>query len=300
MRPFEKQQSLGGKTMLNVNRIFLNMLLFVFLAVSNNAYAVLFLASGKYSFQIDVYNKLFQNVMWDAQGRVAINGNIARIDVDAKGYRSNHIDIQLKKNIRAYKSHIVLEDPTILLGLEDENSSSIATCTWHIGGTLHLYWGDELGFSGVFPKTGFEKLTKQDFDVILNGDNQISNRVYLTSIGDNWHFEIVIMRSKLDSVGDNHLTVVINSASRETVLPATYFYDLALDYTRNLELASSLRSEREVFLIQCRLESNANELIDAFSGMNKDDQKEILSRLPAEGDLVRSLRSIATFSELHR
>jgi len=47
MRPFEKQQSLGGKTMLNVNRIFLNMLLFVFLAVSNNAYAVLFLASGE-------------------------------------------------------------------------------------------------------------------------------------------------------------------------------------------------------------------------------------------------------------
>ena len=74
---------------------------------------------------------------------------------------------------------------------------------------------------------------------------------------------------------------------------------MANDYNRNLELAAAIHDETSLLMIQDRLESNANVLYKYFVSMDASEQREILSRLPVAGDLVRSLKSMTAFAELH-
>lgn len=285
--------------MLNLKSLFKAGLIAVFLAVPVDVFAVLFLSSGKYSFQIDVRNKLFQNIQWDAEGTASIEGKTARIDVSAKGYRSNYIFIPLEKNVVHYKGDIVLEDPEVLFRLENQDSEPVDSCEWDFGWTLHLYWHDEFGFNVVFPKAGFESITNRNIDLFVNG-NRVGSRIYLTSVSDSWQLEVVGRRHELDPEIINHLTVVIKSQNQRFIYTEALLNDLVDDYLKNIEFAASARSEKEIFIVQCRLESIVKELTDAFPSINQDTRASIISKLLPESDLARSLKCIATFEEVHR
>lgn len=258
------------------------------------------IASGKYRFLVDVSTQTNQ-AAYGVEGRLTISGNIARIDVEGPGYLPDYCEIKLKDGEYVYSTYFRLKDPDTSMSMVDLNSNTIAGCTFSNDVPENLYYGGNYGFTGMFPKAGFEKLNACNFKLYINDQEIISlvPRVYLSPRGDNWHLEVVVPRTNLNITCNNHFKLVVFQCL-QTQPGAACLTELASDYTHNLELISSLRDEESVLIVQGRLESNAGILNEYFSSIDTEEQKNILGYLPSEGDLVRSLKSIAAFAELHR
>lgn len=273
-------------------------LLIALLALATSASATLYLNSGQYRFNVRVTNNSFKDIS-GARGRVFVSGNSARIDVEAPGYRTGYQYVYLRDNVTNYSANIRLDDPTIWINLIGSDHKPIADAS-----TSHysqgMYWGDEFGFTGQFSKKGFEKLTARDFTVRINSMYAFGPRVYLTSNGDSWRFEIIVKRRDMNSIFTNRFEVVVKCDPDETAPTMASLLELARDYSANVEMASQARSEEDVSLLQCRLESNATQIIGAFMTLADDEQSEILQTLPHNSVLVRQLKGISAFNNMHR
>jgi len=268
------------------------------LAVAGPAAAELYLSSGPNFFRVQAMNGSFKDIQ-NARGRVFVSGNSARIDVEADGYRSGYEYVSLQKNVTSYYVRVRLEEPMVSMNLVDNDLKPVANSSFsHY--SQNMYWADEFGFTGQFPKAGFEKLTARDFSVRINHLYAFAPRVYLNASGDYWRFEIVVKRRDMNSMFINLFEIMIE---RDPVAapPATAeLVALAADYSRNLELAAAARSEDETLLLQSRLESNAAQITENFAGLSADDQNEVLAQLVQESPLARALKGIAAFENLHR
>ncbi len=273
-------------------------LVIALLALANSASATLYLNSGQYRFNVRVSNSSFKDIS-NARGRVFVSGNSARIDVEAPGYRTGYQYVYLRDNVTNYSANVRLDDPTIWINLIGSNHKPIADAsTSHY--SQSMYWGDEFGFTGQFSKKGFEKLTARDFTVRINSMYAFGPRVYLTSSGDNWRFEIIVKRRDMNSMFSNRFEVVVKCDPDETAPTFASLLELAKDYTDNVEMATRARSEDEIALLQCRLESNATRLIGSFVALAVDEQSQLLQVLPADSALVRQLKGISAFNNMHQ
>ena len=279
-------------------RRILIIVLFALLAVAGPAAAELYLSSGPYFFRIQAMNGNFKDIQ-NARGRVFVSGNSARIDVEADGYRSGYEYVMLQKNVTSYYVRVRLEEPMVSMNLVDNDLKPVANNSFsHY--SQNMYWADEFGFTGQFPKAGFEKLTPRDFTVRINHLYAFAPRVYLTAAGDYWRFEIVVKRRDMNSMFMNRFEIMIARDPVATPPTTAELASLATDYSRNLELAAAARSADETLLLQSRLESNAAQIIENFADLSADDQNEVLTRLAHECPLTRTLKGIATFENLHR
>ncbi|HNS10770.1 MAG TPA: hypothetical protein PKN29_13790 [Candidatus Ozemobacteraceae bacterium] len=282
---------------MRLRRIFI-IVLFALLAVTGPAAAELYLSSGPHFFRVQAMNGSFKDIQ-NARGRVFVSGNSARIDVEADGYRSGYEYVMLQPNVTSYYVRVRLEEPMVSMNLVDNDLKPIANSSFsHY--SQNMYWADEFGFTGQFPKSGFEKLTARNFSVRINHLYAFAPRVYLTSNGDYWRFEIVVKRRDMNSMFINRFEIMIE---RDPVVapPATAeLIALAGDYSHNLELAAAARSEDETLLLQSRLESNAAQIIANFASLSADDQNEVMAQLTRESPLTRTLKGIAAFENLHR
>lgn len=258
--------------------------------------------SGKYRFRVVVRSNGTQQEIQNARGQVTFNGNKARLRFEAKGYRPNLRDVELKENVYYYETFIYLGDPEITTALIDEKFNFLNGYTGNEYKPQNICWSDEICIAGELTKFGFEQFTAQSLHIHINGKHLYSfaPRVFLTSNGNKWSFEIMIHRGRLSTFGVNKFDIIASRNSTTAQSEATYLYELASGYRDNLELATLIHDEKGFLMVQERLESNARDLSNFFGSMNDEEQKEILGRLPAEGDLVRSLKSIAAFAELHR
>ncbi|HNV70379.1 MAG TPA: hypothetical protein PKO06_11820, partial [Candidatus Ozemobacteraceae bacterium] len=88
----------------------ISLFLVALLALCSTAQADLYLSSGKYQFNVRVENSHFKDVR-DARGMVFVNGNTARISVDAPGYRSGYEYVYLNANQTYYYTRVRLDEP---------------------------------------------------------------------------------------------------------------------------------------------------------------------------------------------
>lgn len=270
----------------------------VLLAMAGSASASLYLSSGKYIFNVRVANSSFKEVQ-NARGRVYVSGNSARIDVEADGYRSGYEYVYLRDNVTNYSANVRLDEPTVWINLIGSNFKPIANAsTSHY--SQNMYWADEFGFTGQFPRVGFEKLTARDFDVRINSMYAFAPRVYLTASGDNWRFEIVVKRRDMNSMFSNRFEVVVKNDPDAALPTFAALLGLAVDYSSNLEMATQARDEASVSLLQSRLESDATQLVAVFAALSADEQAQILAAVPADSSLARQLRTVAAFNNMHR
>ncbi len=267
------------------------------LAVAGPAAAELYLSSGPNFFRVQAMNGSFKDIQ-NARGRVFVSGNSARIDVEADGYRSGYEYVMLQPNVTSYYVRVRLEEPMVSMNLVDNDLKPVANSSFNHY-SQNMYWADEFGFTGQFPKAGFEKLTARNFSVRINHLYAFAPRVYLSANGDYWRFEIVVKRRDMNSMFINRFEIMIE---RDPIIapPATAeLVALAADYSRNLELAAAARSADETLLLQSRLESNAAQIIGAFAAISADDQTSIISCLKHEDVLRRTLKNMQTFAEIH-
>lgn len=272
-------------------------LLVMLLAVAGSASATLYLSSGKYVFHVQVTNSSFKDIQ-QARGRVYISGNSARIDVEADGYRSGYEYVSLRDNVTSYTSRVRLDEPTVWISVIGSDFKPVNNCSTSFY-SQNMYWADEFGFTGQFPKAGFEKLTARDFIVRVNSMSAFAPRVYLTANGDSWRFEIVVKRRDMNSMFANRFEVVVK-CDPDVLPPAMAdLLDIARDYMINQEMAAGAFDDAVVTLLQSRLESDAIQLISSFAVVSGDEQKQILQVLPADGSLARQLKAIVAFDQVH-
>lgn len=268
------------------------------LSISSSAFATLYLSSGKYVFHVRAVNNSFKEIS-QARGRVFVSGNSARIDVEAAGYRSGYEYVSLRDNVTSYAVNVRLDEPTIWISMIGSNHKPIANAsTSHY--SQNMYWPDEFGFTGHFPKSGFEKITARDFEVRINSMYAFAPRVYLTSNGDSWNFEIVVKRRDMNSMFSNRFEVIVKSDPEESIPTFAEVAELAADYCLNLERAGKVRDEAMLNLLQNRLESNAVRILSAYSSLDSDEQAQILANLKNAEVLAHQLMALSAFEKMHR
>lgn len=267
------------------------------LTFSSSAFASLYLSSGKYVFHVRAVNNSYKEIP-QARGRVFISGNSARIDVEAPGYRSGYEYVYLRDNVTSYAANVRLDEPTIWINMLGSNHKPIASAsTSHY--SQNMYWADEFGFTGQFPKAGFEKITARDFQVRINSLYAFAPRVYLTSNGDSWRFEIVVKRRDMNSMFTNRFEVIVKCDPEESAPTYAEVAELAADYCINMEMAGSVRDELTLNLLQNRLESNAVRILSAYTSLGSDEQAQILAILANADALVQQLKTMTAFEDMH-
>ncbi|MBU1105058.1 MAG: hypothetical protein KKB51_00215 [Candidatus Riflebacteria bacterium] len=276
---------------------------FVLLTASEGICAerFLYIVSGKYRFEIHAYDEAgFE--LYNPKGKLTLSDNKAVIDIKTKGYRPTSLEFPLNENVYCYYAEIVLQNPAITLALVDEQFNPIKECVFNEEPTEQSTLETEFGFTGYFPRDGFKKLTARNFHLHINGKHLYNEppQVYLCFFKDLCYFEVVVDRTRLDTLNNNHFELIVRKKPKSTKVSAAYLCNLAADYSRNFELATAARSNKSILRLQRRLESNANQLIEFFGSMDAGEQREILGYLSVEGDLARSLKSIMAFAELHR
>lgn len=255
--------------------------------------------SGKYRFEIHAFNENGDEIS-RPKGKLTFADNTAFIEVKHKGYLPVSLKFPLKENVYDYYAEIVLRNPSIKLSLVDENLNPIE-CVFNEEPGEEILWDDEFGFTGYFSRTDYKKLTPQNFHLHINGKHLYNYppKIYLCVFNDLCYFEVVVDRTRLDLVNTNHFEQIVRKKPISTKVSAAYLCNLAEDYSQNLALAAT-RNNKSLVRVQRRLESNANQLIEFFSCMSAEEQREVLNRLPESGDLARSLKSIAAFENAHR
>ncbi len=275
---------------------------FVLLTASEGICAerFLYIISGKYRFEIHAYDEDGYE-LYNPKGKLTLSENKAVIDIKTKGYRPTSLEFLLKENVYSYYAEIVLQNPAITLALVDEQFNPIKECVFNEEPTEQSILETEFGFTGYFPRDGFKQLTARNFHLHINGKHLYNEppQVYLCLFKDLCYFEVVVDRTRLDTLNNNHFELIVMKKPKATKVSAAYLCNLAADYSRNFELATAARSKKSILQLQRRLESNANQLIEFFSSMDAGEQREILGYLSVEGDLARSLKGIMAFAELH-
>ena len=255
---------------------------------------------GDYTFLVEVNNQYGQQA-FGVTRNLTVKDNIARIDVTGRGYLPDSWEKKLEEDQKVYHVSFRLQDPAITKALSDKAGAPVKDCIFSNEKPENLYFGFEYGFTVDFPKAGYEKISACNFKVYINGKEIETSATiaYLSSRQDKWHLEVVVSRDLLDIACNNHFEIVVFQCLHSQPDVAC-LVSLADDYNRNLELAGSVCDETSLLMIQDRLESNAQVLNIYFPLMDAGEQREILSNLPVEGDMVRSLKSMAAFAELHR
>jgi hypothetical protein len=270
----------------------------LFIALSVNAEASLYLSTGKYTFNVQVRNSSFKDVNF-ARGRVYVTGNTARIDVEADGYRSGYEYVYLRDNVTSYYAQVRLDDPTVWVNVRDDANNPIANS--YVSHTSQsMYWGDEFGMRGYFPAEGFESLTVRDLDVLVNNMYAFAPRVYLTRSGNNWNFEIIVKRRDMNSMFSNRFEIIAKRDPVSEPAPAAELIAMAEDYVANMSAAAQTRSEEEILILHNRLESTAAYLLSVWPATEAETRSQIIALLPVDSPLTRALKSMSQFENLHR
>lgn len=253
-----------------------------------------------YTFLVEV-NNCFGQQAFGTEISLEVKDNIARIDVSARGHLPDFWQEELNPNKKVHHVSFNLKDPVITKCLSDKSGKPVEGCNFTTDKPNNLYFGFQYGFMAEFPKAGYEKISACNFIVYCNGKEVDSPAqvTYLSAKESKWQLEVVVGRDLLDISGNNNFEIVIFDCLHSQP-DVAHLARVADDYNRHVEMAGSVSDEAALLTIQDRLESDARVLNEYFSLMDNCEKREILSRLPEEGDLARSLKSIAAFAELHR
>ncbi len=278
------------------------LLAIAFLGVAIDASASLYLTSGKYTFNVRVTNRYFKDISM-ARGNVMVSGTSATINVSADGYRSGstHVFLNTNSTNTHYYCDVRLDDPTVWVNLKDDAHMTIPG-----GNTSYysqsMYWADEFGITGRFPKAGFEKITTRDFDVRVNYMFSFLPKIYLSDSGTDWRFEVVVKRRDMREFSNN-IDILVKRTPAE-IPPATptarvAALELARDYVANLELAARFRDGASVETLQTRFESIARDLHALLPVLSAEEREEVIRTLPAQNPLTKELKAVGAFELLH-
>jgi len=275
-------------------------ILALFLVVAGMAEATLYLYSGQDSFNVRVTNRWFKDVQ-DARGRVWVSGTMARIEVEAPGYRQGHTTVTVSQNTHQYYAQVQLDDPTAWVNLVDENFKRVDGYTNAY--SQSMYWGDEFGMTARFAKKGFEKLEERRIQARVNAMTAWAPRVYLRSVGDSWDLEVVVRRRDMNQYSNTIDLVIPRDPPAPEPAPAPASAEnvaaLVQDYQDTLALRATFTKADEIDRLQARLESVARRLRTAARVLDAGERASLIDSLP-EGPLVNEIRDILIFEGLHR
>ncbi len=229
---------------------------------------------------------------------VFVNGNTARISVDAPGYRSGYEYVYLNPNQTYYYTRVRLDEPMCTATVLDDSGRIVSGSTADTY-SQSLYWGDEFGVRASFPKAGFEKLTERLIDVRVNGLFAFAPRVYLSDQKDRWYLEVVVRRRDMQSFS-NRIDIVV---TRDPAAPGRKVEPLILvgDYSDTQKLAEQFAArDADRDILSRRLESIARQLREMFPTLDAGERHSLQAALSGIPSLARDLQSIEKFEQLHR
>jgi len=268
----------------------------LFLGVALSAHADLYLTNGKYRFSVTVRNRYFKDIS-NARGNVQVIGTTARFDIEAPGYRRSNTTTFLNPNQTNYRVDVRLEDPMAAAYVVTPSNAVVEgslTDTF----SQNMYWGDEFGIRGSFPKKGFEKLTERLVEVRINSLHAFAPRVYLQDSTDRWYFEAVIRRADMNTFS-NTISIIVRRDETLPVLSSSQLADLTRDYQKNLAALASSDVEG-IEVLKTRLTSVARQIRESYPGLDELQKSALLDTFGGESPLGRELRTIETFNLLHR
>lgn len=260
------------------------------------------LISGKHRFRLQVINVSTKKEVHNAAATISIERNRAYIDINAPGYRKGTRSFDLIKGVYFYEGIATVHEPEICPFLRDHNLKHLKNgIIWPEWEPCNNCWYDEFCLAGEISKKDFENISSEDFHVHINRthDYAYPPRVFIFDREDKWGFEIMIDRTALKSGGQNYVDVIITRNGEHNQLSAKYLKHLASAYRKGTEKLQSLSHENEFLRLQDRLELTEKELTRNFADLDADNKEEILSILPAEGPLARSMKTVICFDNLH-